>query len=143
LLKYRRKFNTQKPLNIEILSFSYHKGLPKEIHGHGGGFIFDCRGLHNPGRYERFSEKTGLDNEVREFLKSGGEADEFLHNSIQLVEQTIDKYLNREFRHLQIAFGCTGGQHRSVYCAERMAENIIEKYEDKVIVKLIQQRTGG
>jgi aminoglycoside/choline kinase family phosphotransferase len=143
LLKYRRKFNTQKPLNIEILSFSYHKGLPKEIHGHGGGFIFDCRGLHNPGRYERFSEKTGLDNEVSEFLKSGGEADEFLHNSIQLVEQTIDKYLNREFRHLQIAFGCTGGQHRSVYCAERMAENIIEKYEDKVIVKLIHREQEG
>jgi len=143
LIKYRRKFNTQQPLHIEIVSFSFHKGLPEESHGHGGGFIFDCRGLHNPGRYERFAQKTGLDDEVRDFLKTGGEADEFLHNSIQLVEQTIDKYLNREFKHLQIAFGCTGGQHRSVYCAERMAENIAEKYEEKVIVKLIHREQEG
>ena len=90
-----------------------------------------------------FLKKTGLDDDVREFLKTGGEADEFLHNSIQLVEQTIDKYLNREFKHLQIAFGCTGGQHRSVYCAERMAENINEKYEDKVVVKLIHREQEG
>jgi RNase adaptor protein for sRNA GlmZ degradation len=125
------------------VSFSYHKGLPEEAHGHGGGFIFDCRGLHNPGRYERFSEKTGSDPEVRDFLKTGGEADEFLHNAVQLVEQTIDKYLNREFKNLQIAFGCTGGQHRSVYCAERMAENIMEKYEDKVVVNLVHREQGG
>lgn len=143
LLKYRREFDTLIPLNIEIVSFSYHKGLPDEAHGHGGGFIFDCRGLHNPGRYERFSEKTGSDPEVRDFLKTGGEADEFLHNAVQLVEQTIDKYLNREFKNLQIAFGCTGGQHRSVYCAEQMAENILEKYEDKVVVNLVHREQGG
>ena len=84
-------------------------------------------------------DKTGKDPEVIEFLKAGGEADEFLHNSIQLVEQTVDKYLNREFQNLQIAFGCTGGQHRSVYCAERMAENLKEKYEDKIIINLIHR----
>ncbi|MCK5103076.1 MAG: hypothetical protein KAR17_09680, partial [Cyclobacteriaceae bacterium] len=139
LLKYRRDFNTLVPLNIEILSFSYHKGLPKNKHGHGGGFIFDCRGIHNPGRYERFKDKNGKDDEVADFLKAGGEADEFLHNSIQLVEQTVDKYLNREFKNLQIAFGCTGGQHRSVYCVEQMAENLREKYEDKVIINLIHR----
>lgn len=143
LLKYRREFNTQVPLNIEILSFSYHKGLPDESHGHGGGFIFDCRGIHNPGRYERFSLKTGLDDEVRDFLKTGGEADEFLHNAIQMVEQTIDKYLNREFKNLQIAFGCTGGQHRSVYCAEQISENLKEKYEDKVKINLIHREQEG
>ena len=136
LLKYRQEFNTLVPLNVEILSFSYHKGLPEESHGHGGGFVFDCRGIHNPGRYERFADKNGKDNEVCDFLKSGGEADEFLNNTLQLVEQTIDKYLNREFRHLQIAFGCTGGQHRSVYCAERMAENLREKYGERVKVSL-------
>jgi aminoglycoside/choline kinase family phosphotransferase len=139
LLKYRREFNTQIPLNIEIVSFSYHQGLPAEKHGHGGGFIFDCRGLHNPGRYDRFADKTGLDEEINEFLKSGGEADEFLHNAIQLVEQSIDKYLNREFKHLQIAFGCTGGQHRSVFCAEQMAESLAEKYEDKVKVQVVHR----
>lgn len=143
LLKYRREFDTLVPLNIEIVSFSYHKGLPRNSHGNGGGFVFDCRGIHNPGRYERFADKTGLDQEVREFLKSGGEADEFLHNAIQLVEQTIDKYLNREFRNLQIAFGCTGGQHRSVYCAEKMTESILEKYEDKVIINLIHREQKG
>ena len=143
LLKYRREFNTQVPLNLEILSFSYHKGLPAESHGHGGGFIFDCRGIHNPGRYEKFYEKTGLDDEVRDFLKTGGEADEFLHNAIQIVEQTIDKYLNREFKNLQISFGCTGGQHRSVYCAEQLAENLREKYGDKVNIKLIHREQEG
>ncbi len=139
LLKYRRKFDTLVPLNIEIVSFSYHEGLPVNTYGHGGGFIFDCRGIHNPGRYERFKDKNGMDREVMDFLHAGGEADEFLHNSIQLVEQTVDKYLNREFKHLQIAFGCTGGQHRSVYCAERMAENLREKYEDKINIKLIHR----
>ncbi len=139
LLKYRREFNTLIPLNIEILSFSYHKGLPENKHNDGGGFVFDCRGIHNPGRYERFKDKNGKDADVVDFLQSGGEADEFLHNSIQLVEQTIDKYLNREFKNLQIAFGCTGGQHRSVYCAERLAENLKEKYEDKVIILLIHR----
>lgn len=139
LLKYRREFNTLVPLNIELLSFSYHKGLPENKMGNGGGFIFDCRGIHNPGRYDRFKNKNGKDSEVFDFLKAGGEADEFLHNSIQLVEQTIDKYLNREFQNLQIAFGCTGGQHRSVYCAERMAENLKEKYEDKININLIHR----
>lgn len=139
LLKYRREFNTLVLLVVEIQSFSYHKGLPENANGHGGGFIFDCRGIHNPGRYERFKDKNGKDSDVADFLKAGGEADEFLHNSIQLVEQTVDKYLNREFNHLQIAFGCTGGQHRSVYCAERMAENLKEKYEDKVQINLIHR----
>lgn len=143
LVKYRREFDTLVPLNIEIISFSYHKGLPQNHHGHGGGFIFDCRGIHNPGRYDRFADKTGLDEEVREFLKNGGEADDFLHNAIQLVEQTIDKYLNREFKNLQIAFGCTGGQHRSVYCANKMADIIREKYEDKVNISLIHREQQG
>lgn len=139
LLKYRREFNTLIPLNIEILSFSFHKGLPENNHNNGGGFIFDCRGIHNPGRYDRFKDKSGKDEDVVDFLRSGGEADEFLHSSIQLVEQTINKYLNREFKNLQIAFGCTGGQHRSVYCAERLTENLKEKYEDKINITLIHR----
>ena len=139
LLKYRREFNTLVPLKVELISFSYHKGLPENNAGNGGGFVFDCRGIHNPGRYERFKDKNGKDPEVFDFLKTGGEADEFLHNAIQLVEQTVDKYLNREFKNLQIAFGCTGGQHRSVYCVEQMAESLREKYEDKIRINLIHR----
>ena len=139
LLKYRREFNTLVPLHIELISFSYHKGLPENSKGNGGGFIFDCRGIHNPGRYDRFKKKNGRDADVVDFLKSGGEADDFLHNAVQLVEQTIDKYLNREFKDLQISFGCTGGQHRSVYCAERMAETLKEKYDDKIEITLIHR----
>ena len=139
LLKYRREFNTMVPLNIELISFSFHNGIPQNTHGNGGGFVFDCRGIHNPGRYERFKDKNGLDDEVADFLRNGGEADEFLHNSVQLIEQTVDKYLNREFKNLQIAFGCTGGQHRSVYCAERMVEHLKEKYEYKVNITLIHR----
>ena len=96
-------------------------------------------GFTIPADMSDLKNKTGNDVEVADFLKTGGEADEFLHNAIQLVEQTVDKYLNREFKHLQIDFGCTGGQHRSVYCAKKMAENLDEKYEDKVIINLIHR----
>ncbi len=136
LLKYRHDLENLVPLNIEITSFSYHKGLPENKHGHGGGFIFDCRGIHNPGGYARFNDKSGLDAEVIDFLKSGGEADTFLNHSVMVVEQTIEKFLNRAFSNLQISFGCTGGQHRSVFCAERLAEMLSEKYEDKINIVL-------
>jgi len=139
LLKFKRDFNVAVPLNVEVVSFSYRKGMPNDNHGNGGGFVFDCRGIHNPGRYNRFKDKNGMDKDVAHFLKSGGEADEFLNNAFQLVEQTADKYLNREFKYLQIAFGCTGGQHRSVYCAERMVEHLQEKYEEMVSIKLIHR----
>ncbi len=136
LQKYRREFNTLVPLQIDIQSFSFHKGLPENAHGDGGGFIFDCRGLHNPGRYEKYKYLNGMNEEVIEFLNNRGEATEFLNNAYQIIEQTADKYLNREFKYLQISFGCTGGQHRSVYCAEQMATHLREKYNDKVIIKL-------
>ena len=139
LMKYRLESENQVPLYIEISSFSYHKGLPENKFGHGGGFVFDCRGIHNPGGYARFSNKTGLDSEVIEFLKSGGEADSFLNHAVMVVEQTIDKYLNRSFSNLQISFGCTGGQHRSVYCAGKMAEMLTEKYEDKINITLLHR----
>lgn len=142
LLKFKRDFDTVVPLNIEIISFSYRKGIPDNKHGNGGGFVFDCRCIHNPGRYDRFKDKNGKDKGVANFLKSGGEADEFLNSANQLVEQTADKFINREFDNMQIAFGCTGGQHRSVYCAERMAEHLLEKYEDMVKVKLIHREQG-
>ncbi len=136
LKKYTREFNVLVPLNVTVSSFSYRVGLPDNETGDGGGFIFDCRCLHNPGRYEQFKNLTGKDRDVEDFLKKGGEADNFLHYVFQLTEQAVEKYLNREFKNLQVSFGCTGGQHRSVYCAERLAEHLNEKYPDQVKVLL-------
>ncbi len=136
LKKFNIDFNTGVPLNIDICSFSYRKGVPENKYGDGGGFVFDCRCIHNPGRYERYVDMTGKDPDVQDFLRTGGEADAFLHNIYMVVEQAIDKYLNREFKNLQISFGCTGGQHRSVYCAEQMSEYLAEKYEQKIRIQL-------
>ena len=136
LKKYTREFNVVTPLNVSVTSFSYKKGIPQNETGDGGGFVFDCRCLHNPGRYEQYKDLTGKDLEVADFLKQGGEADDFLHEVFQLVEQAVEKYLNREFKNLQVSFGCTGGQHRSVYCAERLAEHLKEKYPRQVNIAL-------
>ncbi len=139
LQKYSREFRTTKPLKIEINSFSYHKGIPENSKGHGGGFVFDCRCIHNPGRYERFSNLSGKDPAVTEFLKKGGEADAFLFQISQIVEQAVDKYLSRGFSDLQVSFGCTGGQHRSVYCAEELGRHLYEKYPDQVQISINHQ----
>jgi aminoglycoside/choline kinase family phosphotransferase len=136
LKKYVRGFYNKNPLNIELMSFSYLKGLPGDKHGNGGGFLFDCRCIHNPGRYERYKHLNGRDNEVKEFLKQDGEADEFLKHAYLMVEQAVEKYLDRNFEHLFIGFGCTGGQHRSVYCTEEMKNHLKEKYGDQVQIYL-------
>jgi hypothetical protein len=131
LKKYTRVFKTERPLNIEINSFSYNNGIPENTAGHGGGFVFDCRCLHNPGKYDRYKDKDGRHDEIRKFLKNDGEADDFMHNIEQIVDQAIDKYLSRGFTSLQLSFGCTGGQHRSVYCSEELLKHIDEKYPDQ------------
>ena len=116
-------------LKIEIHSFSYKKGgIPKDHSGNGGGFAFDCRGILNPGRLEEFKVQTGYDIGVQEFLEEKTEMPKFLELVKNIVSINIDNYLGRGFEHLQINFGCTGGQHRSVYCAEKIAEYIQEKY---------------
>lgn len=116
-------------LKIEIHSFSYKKGgIPKDHSGNGGGFAFDCRGILNPGRLEEFKVQTGCDIGVQEFLEDKTEMPKFLELVKNIVSINIDNYLGRGFEHLQINFGCTGGQHRSVYCAEKIAEFIREKY---------------
>ncbi len=115
-------------LKIHIKSFSYKKGIPKDHSGHGGGFVFDCRAIHNPGRYEVYKNRTGLDPEVKLFLKQKSEMDTFLHHVSSLVSQSIEKYLEREFDSLTVLFGCTGGQHRSVYAAEQLKEFLENKY---------------
>jgi aminoglycoside/choline kinase family phosphotransferase len=115
-------------LMVEINSFSYHRGIPIDLSEHGGGFVFDCRAIHNPGRYDEFKEKNGRDPLVIEFLRTQSEADLFVTDAFQLIHKSIDNYLNRKFTNLMINFGCTGGQHRSVYCAEKMKSILQQHY---------------
>lgn len=120
-------------LKIKVFSFSYKKGYPVDYTGNGGGFMFDCRGMHNPGRYEEYRHLTGLDAPVKEFLEKRGEVQGFTENAVSLVKPTIARYLSRGFTSLQIGFGCTGGQHRSVYCAETMARKLRELFPEAEI----------
>ena len=112
---------------MDILSFSFKKGLPEDPSGNGGGYIFDCRSTHNPGKYEQYKQLTGLDKPVIEFLESDGEILTFLDSVYALVDHHVERFLERGFTHLQIAFGCTGGQHRSVYSAESTARHLRAK----------------
>ncbi|MFN8282619.1 MAG: RNase adapter RapZ [Chitinophagales bacterium] len=143
IFNYKKYDGSQKKLEVEINSFSFKRGLPKEENGNGGGFIFDCRGLHNPGRYEPYKLLTGKDKPVIEFLETQSKAKEFLEHVWQTVDIAIENYLERDFEHLQINFGCTGGQHRSVYCAEQTAKHLKEKYNAKVKLKHIERELQG
>lgn len=109
-------------LTLRIYSFSYNKGMPVDLRGHGGGFVFDCRALPNPGREEKYSLLNGQDPEVREFLEQKREVREFLEHACSLVLSSLEEYRSRNFNELMVSFGCTGGQHRSVYCAERLRD---------------------
>lgn len=124
-------------LHIDIHSFSYKKGgIPKDNSGNGGGFVFDCRGILNPGRIEEYKSQTGNDIGVQEYLETKTEMPKFLELIQSLVSINIEDYLERGFEHLQINFGCTGGQHRSVYSAIKIAEFIKEKYPEGTEVSL-------
>ena len=139
IFKYIQYDGSHKRLIVEVNSFSFKRGIPKEEHGNGGGFVFDCRGLHNPGRYEPYKQLTGKDQPVIEFLETQSNVKSFLDTIWQTIDLTIQNYLERDFDHLQINFGCTGGQHRSVYCAEQTAKHIRDKYKVKVELRHIER----
>jgi aminoglycoside/choline kinase family phosphotransferase len=122
-------------LTVTLNSFSYRRGVPEDYTGNGGGFVFDCRALPNPGRYEEYRFKTGKDKEVIQFLKTRSEVTEFIDRASDLVSASIKEYSNRQFEHLMISFGCTGGQHRSVYCAEQVAQNLRKKFDIQLRLK--------
>lgn len=115
-------------LTVRIRSFSYRRGYPQEDPGHGGGFVFDCRSLHNPGRYDDYKSLCGCDSEVVEFLEREPGVEKFWRGVTLLVDGAVENYLERKFESLSVAFGCTGGQHRSVYFAERLARHLREHY---------------
>ena len=119
-----------------IYSFSFKKGIPSDDSGNGGGYVFDCRSTHNPGKYDEYKSLTGLDQPVIDFLEKDGEILSFLESVYKLV----DHHAERDFTNLQVAFGCTGGQHRSVYCAEHLAQHLKEKYN--VRIHLIHRERG-
>ncbi len=127
-LKQYKEVELDRPLVVTMYSFSYKKGIPNDASGNGGGFVFDCRAVNNPGKYERFYKLTGLDEPVIQFLEEDGEILKFMRNSLSLVEVSVKRYMDRKFTNLMICFGCTGGQHRSVYAAQKVAEYLNEKF---------------
>jgi aminoglycoside/choline kinase family phosphotransferase len=128
------------PLTVSVTSFSFKKGIPEDPSGNGGGFVFDCRAPHNPGRYEPYKKLTGLDKPVRDFLERDGEIFPFIEECKRLVDASVERYLQRNFTNLSINFGCTGGQHRSVYSADAVARHLNDKYG--VRVELLHREQG-
>ena len=122
------RYDAQGPLVVRVFSFSFKKGIPEDTSGNGGGYVFDCRSTHNPGRYEPYKQLTGLDEPVIRFLEDDGEILTFLESVYKLADAHIHRYLQRGFTSLMFSFGCTGGQHRSVYSAQHLAEHIHQKF---------------
>ena len=122
------KYDNKGPLVVRVYSFSYHKGIPEDESGNGGGYVLDCRSTHNPGRYEPYKKLTGLDEPVIRFLEDDGEILTFLDSVYKLADAHVRRYIQRGFTSLMFCFGCTGGQHRSVYSAQHLAEHINKKF---------------
>ena len=126
--------NTETPLVVRVNSFSYKKGLPGDDSGNGGGFVFDCRGILNPGRFDAYKKHSGLEKHVQDFLEQQTRMNDFLNSVFDITDITVEDYLQRGFDSLMINFGCTGGQHRSVYAAEQTARHLRNKYKVKTVV---------
>lgn len=135
---YATELNKRK-LTVRVMSFSYKKGIPEDPSGNGGGYVFDCRAIHNPGKYDAYKQLTGRDEPVIRFLEEDGEILTFLEHVYALTDAHVQRFLERGFTHLSICFGCTGGQHRSVYAAEHVAQHIHEKFGVNVEVNHREQ----
>ncbi len=133
--------STGKPvLTVSVYSFSYRKGIPEDRSGNGGGYVFDCRSIHNPGKYDRYKTLTGMDAPVVKFLEDDGEVSVFMDSVYRLVDAHVKRFLERGFTSLTVCFGCTGGQHRSVYCAESLARHLAGT--PGVSVELVHRERG-
>jgi RNase adaptor protein for sRNA GlmZ degradation len=124
--------NETTQLVVKICSFSYRGQLPQDISGNGGGFVFDCRGILNPGRIVSMKTKTGRDKEVIDYLEQQTRMQSFLHSAFDIVDTTVEEYIKRDFGSLMVSFGCTGGQHRSVYAADALARHLRNKFKVKI-----------
>jgi len=120
------------PLLVTINSFSYKKGIPADVSENGGGFVFDCRSILNPGRFDEYKKRSGLDKPVKDFLEQQTVMPDFLNSIYNIVDISVSDYIKRNFEHLMINFGCTGGQHRSVFAAEAVARHLRNKYNVKI-----------
>ncbi len=127
------------PLVVQIHSFSFRKGIPQDNSGNGGGYVFDCRGILNPGRIEEFKTQTGRDKAVKDFLEQRTSMPDFLNSVFDLVDISVTDYIKRGFGSLQVNFGCTGGQHRSVYAADALARHLRNKFGVNIELKHIVQ----
>ncbi len=130
-------------LTVRILSFSFHRGMPKDESGHGGGFVFDGRSLPNPGREERFKALTGKDAPVIEYLNQQESVHQFLASVMSLVDASVNEYERRGFKSLMVSFGCTGGQHRSVYLAEQLAKRLRGRSGVDVVLRHRELESGS
>ena len=135
---------TPSPLTVRIFSFSFHRGgVPRDESGNGGGFVFDGRSLPNPGREERFKALTGKDAAVAEYLDQRESVHRYLANVYALVDGSVNEYQRRGFANLMVSFGCTGGQHRSVYLAEQLAKHLRGKNGVEVVVHHTEQEPAN
>lgn len=141
LPRFNEKIHEDGRLTVTVTSFSFKKGIPEDPSGNGGGYVFDCRYVHNPGRYIQYRSLTGMDEEVIRFLEEDGEIAVFLEHVCGMVEPHVETYVRRGFSSLTVSFGCTGGHHRSVYCAEHLARHLASKYPD-IRVRLIHREHG-
>jgi aminoglycoside/choline kinase family phosphotransferase len=127
------------PLLVRINSFSYKRGIPEDLSGNGGGFVFDCRGILNPGRIDAFKTQTGRDKAVKDYLEQETKMQEFMNSAYDMVDISVEDYIKRGFESLVISFGCTGGQHRSVYAADALARHLKNKFRVKISLQHREQ----
>jgi aminoglycoside/choline kinase family phosphotransferase len=130
------KNSLNEKLTVRINSFSYRNKMPIDLSGNGGGFVFDCRAIPNPGRYDEYKSLNGTNKPVQDFLDAQPEAQIFLKETFDLVDRSVDNYITRKWTDIMINYGCTGGQHRSVYCAWQLAEHLRTKYDEVVNINL-------